>query len=483
MTDRREDGIEGEEESFADLLESFDSQAGDDVRVGEKIKGAIIAIGQDAVFVDTGTKSDGIVEKDELLDEDGQLPYKVGDLLELYVISNNGQEIRLSRALSGIGGLALLRDAYENGIPVEGKVKAPCKGGFQIEVLKRRAFCPISQMDLQYVANEDDYVGGTYQFLITQLEEDERNIVVSRRRLMEQEQKKIHAAFLEELREGDLLEGRVTKLMPYGAFVELIPGIEGMVHLSELSWSRVEKADEVLSPSDLITVKVIGISQGEKAGLPKIALSVKQVTGDPWETVEEQFQPAQEVKGTVRRCVKFGVFVEIAPGIEGLVHISEMSYRKRVLKPEDEAKTGQVVGVMIKDIDAKARRISLSMKDVEGDPWLEVGERYHVGQRLRGRIEKREGFGIFVSLEPGVTGLLPKSTLERSPDAQSLARLREGDTIAVTIQTINAEERKITLGPGDGGEETDWRAFTDKGASSMGSLGAKLKKALDAKNP
>lgn len=480
MTDEREDKIEREEESFADLLDSFDSQTGDDVRVGEKIQGEIIAIGQDAVFVDTGTKSDGIVEKDELLDEDGQLPYKVGDLLELYVISNNGQEIRLSRALSGIGGLALLRDAYESGIPVEGKVKAPCKGGFQVEVLKRRAFCPISQMDLQYIANGDDYVGGTYQFLITQLEEDERNIVVSRRKLMEKEQKKIHAAFLEELHEGDLLEGRVTKLMPYGAFVELIPGIEGMVHLSELSWSRVEKADEVLSPYDLITVKVIGISQGGKAGLPKIGLSVKQVTGDPWETVEEQFQPEQEVKGTVKRCVKFGVFVEIAAGIEGLVHISEMSYRKRVLKPEDVVKTGQVVGVLIKEIDAKARRISLSMKDVEGDPWLEVGESYHVGQSLRGRIEKREGFGIFVSLEPGVTGLLPKSNLDRSPNAQSIAKLREGDTIPVTIQAINADERKITLGPGDGGEETDWREFTDKG-KFMGSLGAKLKKALDTK--
>ena len=482
MIDNRDDGIEEGEESFADLLESFDSQAGDDVRVGDKIRGAIIAIGEDAVFVDTGTKSDGIVEKDELLDEDGQLSYKVGDLVELYVVSNNGQEIKLSRALSGIGGVALLRDAYESGVPVEGKVEAPCKGGFQVEVLKRRAFCPVSQMDLRYVENFDDYVGGTYQFLITQFEEDGRNIVVSRRRLMEQEQQKVHAAFLEDLKEGDIREGRVTKLMPYGAFVELIPGIEGMVHLSELSWSRVEKADEVISPYDVITVKVIGISQGAKGGLPKIALSVKQVTSDPWETVEEQFHPGQEVKGTAKRCAKFGVFVEIAPGIEGLVHISEMSYRKRIMNPEDVVKPGQVVGVMIKEVDPKARRISLSMKDVEGDPWLEVGERYRVGQIVRGRIEKKEGFGIFVSLEPGVTGLLPKSNLDRSPDAQSIAKLREGDTIPVIVHAINAEDRKITLGPGDGGEETDWQAFTGKG-KAMGSLGAMLQKALDAKKP
>jgi len=480
MTDRIENGVEGEEENFADLLESFDTQAGADVSVGDKIRGEIIAIGQDAVFVNTGTKSDGIVEKDELLDENGQFPHKVGDLLDLYVISNNGQEIKLSRALSGVGGLDLLTDAYENAIPVEGRVKAPCKGGFQVEILKRRAFCPISQMDLRYIEAPDDYVGETYQFIIMQLEEDARNIVLSRRKLLEREQKKIHDVFLEELREGNVLEGRVTKLMPYGAFVELIPGIEGMVHISELSWSRVEKASEVLSPLDLVTVKVIGIEKGEKTRIPKIALSVKQVTEDPWETVEAQFQSGQEVKGTVKRCVKFGAFVEIAPGIEGLVHISEMSYRKRVSKPEEVVKTGDVVGVMIKDIDPAARRISLSMKDVEGDPWLDVGERYRVGQTVQGRIEKREAFGIFISLEPGITGLLPKSNLDRSPDGRHIAQLREGNAIPVAIHAVDAEARKITLAPGDAGEETHWESFTDQG-KAMGSLGSKLKKAFDAK--
>ncbi len=480
MVNNIDDEIETEEESFADLLESFDSRAGDDIRVGEKVRGTIIAIGRDAVFVDTGTKSDGIVEREELVDEEGDLPYKIGDVLELYVTSNKGQEIKLSRALSGVGGLELLQDAYENGVPVEGKVKAPCKGGFQIEVMKRRAFCPISQMDLRYIENGDDYTGETYPFLITQFEYDGKNIVVSRRKLLEQEEKKNHDAFLKELREGDVLEGRVTKLMPYGAFVELIPGLQGMVHLSELSWSRVEKADQVLNPHDSVMVKVIGISKGEKGGHPKIALSVKQVSGDPWETVEQQFQPGQEVTGTVKRCVKFGVFVEVAPGIEGLVHISEMSYRTRVLKPEDLVKPGQVVGVKIKDIDAKARRISLSMKDIEGDPWLGLEERYHVGQTLSGRIEKHEDFGIFVSLEPGVTGLLPKNHLERSPDAQAISRIREGDTLSVTIRAINGKDRKITLAPGAAGEETDWQSFADEG-EAMGSLAAKLKEALDAK--
>ncbi len=480
MIDKIENGTEEEEENFADLLESFDLQKTDDLHVGEKIQGKIIAVSRDTVFVDTGTKSDGIVEKDELLDENGQFPYEIGDLLELYVISNNGQETRLSRALSGIGGRELLADAYENAVPVEGKVKAPCKGGFQVEVLKKRAFCPISQMDLRYIETPDDYVGETYQFLITQLEEDGRNIVVSRRILMEREQKKARDAFLGELREGDVLQGRVTKLMPYGAFVELVPGVEGMVHLSELSWSRVEKAGEVLSPFDPVTVKVIGIEHGGKAGLPKIALSVKQVTEDPWETVEEQFQPGLEVKGTVKQCAKFGAFVEIAPGIEGLVHISEMTYRKRVLRPEEVVKTGEVVGVMIKNIDAAARRISLSMKDVEGDPWLAVGERYRVGQTVHGRIEKKEPFGIFVSLEPGITGLLPKSNLDRSSDGQRIASLREGEAVPVVVHAVNAEERKITLAAGDAAEETNWRAFTGQ-SEVMGSLGAKLKKALDVK--
>lgn len=482
MSDHVNDENDSEEESFADLFESYDIQRDQDIEVGQKVHGEIIAIGQDTVFVDTGTKTDGIVEKEELLDEDGQLSCHVGDFLELYVVYNDGHEIRLSKALSGVGSTDLLRDAYRNEIPVEGKVKAPCKGGFHVDVMKRRAFCPVSQMDLQYIETPEDYEGQTYQFLITQFEEGGRNIVVSRRKLLEKERKEIYEAFFQELKVGALVEGRVTKMMPYGVFVELIPGIEGMIHISELSWSRVEKPEEVVNPYDPIAVKVIGIEKGKNSDQPRIALSAKQVTRDPWEGVEETFQTGQEVKGRVTRCVPFGAFVEIAPGIEGLVHLSEMSYRKRVVRSEDVVDPGDVVGVIIKDIDAPARRISLSIKDVEGDPWLEVGERYRVGQSIQGSIEKRESFGLFISLEPGITGLLPKSSLERSPDGAKFAKLREGESVPVIIQAIDKKGRKMTLAPGGNSGEADWRAFADKNRT-LGSLGEKLKKALDTKKP
>ncbi len=480
MSDKENGEYQNEEESFAELLESYDTGMGDDVRVGDKIRGEIISVSKDTVFVETGTKIDGIVEKEELLDENGEFPYKVGDLLELYVVSNNGNEIRLSRALSGAGGLDLLQDAYGSGMPVEGKVTGPCKGGFHVEVMKRRAFCPISQMDVAYIRTPDDYTGQSYQFLISQFEENGRNIVVSRKKLLEKEQKKARDAFLSEVKIGDVLEGRVTRLMPYGAFVALSEGVEGMIHLSELSWSRVEKPSEVINPEDLVTVKIIGMEQAEKTGQMKIALSLKQLTGDPWKTVEESFSPGQKVMGKVRRCVKFGAFVEIAAGIEGLVHISEMSYRKRIVSPEDVVSAGDVVSVMIKEIDAEARRISLSIKDVEGDPWVDVEERYRTGQMVEGRIEKKESFGYFVSLEPGVTGLLPNSTIEKSPEAGELGKLKEGDHIQVIVQTVNMGERKISLAPGDSGGEGDWHAFA-KTEKITGSLGDKLQKALNDK--
>ena len=322
-----------DEPSFADLFESYSADRKEDLRVGDKLEGPIVSIGMDSVFIDTGTKIDGVVEKAELLDDDGELPFAVGDSVTLYVVALNENEVRLSKALSGIGGQNQLREAFENRIPVEGRVKEPCKGGFHVEMMQRTAFCPISQMDVKYVQNPEDYIGEKYPFVIVQFEGNGRNIVVSRRKLLQVELEKAKEELLERLAPGTLIEGTATRLMPYGAFVELIPGLEGMVHISELSWSRLEKPDEVLQTGDPVTAKVLSIDKDPKSGQPKIALSVKQVTADPWESAAEQFHPGDKLKGKVTRCANFGAFVEIAPGIEGLVHISEMSYTRRVNKP------------------------------------------------------------------------------------------------------------------------------------------------------
>ena len=382
---------QNKESSFEYLLDSYTDGMKDDIQVGDKINGKIISIGRDTVYVDTKSKVDGAVEKAELLDENGEFLYKNGDALELYVVALNESEMVLSRALSGIGGINLLEDAFENAIPVDGTVREPCKGGFHVEVLQKRAFCPVSQMDVKYVENPDDYTGKVFQFLITQFEENGRNIVVSRRKLLETELVEVRKKFFKEVTVGDLHEGKVVKIMPYG------------------------------------------------------------------------------------------VFVEIAPGIEGLVHISEMSYVKRILKPEDVVNPGDIVNVVIKEIDPDKNRISLSIKDADGDPWADVNEKYSIGQSLEGTIEKKENFGYFIKLSSGITGLLPKSRIIKSYDPSSFEKKSEGETISVKIEEIHVDDRKITLDVADSVESSEWKTFSDDKEKPVGTLGEKLQQALNAK--
>jgi small subunit ribosomal protein S1 len=325
-----------------------------------------------------------------MLDKDKQLPYKEGDTLELYVVGLSEDEIRLSNAFSGVGSFDLLREAYENTVPVEGKILETCKGGLRVDVMGRKAFCPASQIDINFVENLEDYVGQTHPFLINQVDARDKNIVVSRRALLSKELEKSKKQFCTGLQNGDVLNGRITKLMPYGLFVELHPGVDGLVHVSELSWSRVEDPQTFGAIGEPVRVKVIDIERPDASENLKISLSIKQVTDDPWLSADDHFKVGDKVNGTVTRCAKFGAFVEIADGIEGLVHISEMSYQKRILKPQEIVTPGESVFVLVKDLDLANRRISLSIRDAEGDPWSEVPHKYSVGQRVEGVIEKKE---------------------------------------------------------------------------------------------
>lgn len=472
---------ETNDENFADLLESYSGGMRDGVQVGERVSGRIIAIGKDSVFFDTGTKVDGVVDKKELLDDNGELPYETGDTLELYVVAADETEIQLSRALSGIGGLHLLEDAYRNEIPVEGKITETCKGGFRVDLMHRRAFCPVSQVDIKYVDQPGDYVGETFPVIITQFEDGGRNIVVSRRKILEKEQKELEQAFLADLTLGAELKGTVTRLMPYGVFVELVPGLEGMIHISEMSWSRLERPDDVVKIGETIQVKVIGIEDDDRPDRKKIALSVKALSGDPWQSISDRFHPGDKIKGRVTRCAKFGAFVEIAPGIEGLVHISEMSYKKRIVKPEEIVRPGDTVEVMIKEYSTDDRRVALSIRDAEGDPWIEVPEKFRPGQVVEGTLEKKEKFGYFVCLEPGVTGLLPKSKISQATKPSAIEKLKEGNAITVVVDRVSVQDRKISLSPGDSANAQDWQKFAADRQSSMSSLGEKLKAAIDSR--
>ena len=484
MIDHQDDANNSKEkeESFAALLDAYGPGMQADINIGDKIRGKVISIGKDSVFVDTGTKIDGVVDKAELIDKEQQLELEEGDLLELYVVALTDDEIRLSRAMTGIGGVQMLKEAYEKAVPVEGKISETCKGGFRVEILQRKAFCPISQVDINFVENPSDYIGQTVNFLITTLEQNGKNIVVSRRALLAREQEASRKAFYKTLKVDRVLDGRVTRIMPYGIFVQLAEGVEGMVHISELSWSKVAKPEEVVKLADIVRVKIIRIEPDKRPGMLKISLSMKQLSDDPWNSADLQFQEGHKIRGKVTRCTNFGAFVEVAPGIEGLVHISEMSYIRRILKPEEVVSAGESVSVMVKEVDIQKRRLSLSIRDAEGDPWVDVSAKYTIGQALEGVLQKKEKFGFFINLEPGITGLLPKSKLGGTRQSSELQKLKEGDSIPVIIETINPGDKKITLIPGNLANEQDWQSFAGNSSASMGSLGEKLQQAMSKKD-
>ena len=482
MSEESKTGKEAETtEDFAKLVEDYPSDISGELNVGDKVSGKIVSIGQDTVFLNVGSKIDAGVDKNELLDEEGQLPFEEGDNLELYVVSVNQNEIVLSKALSGIGGLELLEQAYENSLPVQGKVKETCKGGLRVQVLQRSAFCPVSQIDSAYVEKPEDYVGNEYSFLINKLEGNGRNIVLSRRKLLEKEQKEQARAFEQEVQEGDILEGEVVRLMPYGAFVALDSGVEGMVHVSEISWSRIENPEDMLQVGGKVRVKMLSMERDKKGQL-KISLSMKQVTEDPWQSITEKFKSGDKVTGKVTKNMDFGSFVEIEPGVEGLVHISELSYTKRVTKPEEVVSVGDTVSVMIKEIDPEKKRIALSLRDAAGDPWLEVPQKYKAGQVVSAIVEKVERFGVFIQLEPGIIGLLPQSKLSKCNDPSFKSKMQEGNTVQVKIEEMQPEERRITLEPAASEETDDWKQFSGKKEKAVTNLGDKLQEAMHKKS-
>ncbi len=480
-----DDDLDREEEQsdeFAALLDEYMTDTGDEIRVGDKISGEVIAVGQDSVYVHVGGKEDGVVDKVELLDENGELTCRQGDRLDLYVVQAGDGEIRLSKAMAASGSADMLYEAQQSGVPVEGKVVETCKGGFRVRVMGRTAFCPVSQMDVSYIEDPETFVGQTLEFQIERVESGGRNLVVNRRRLLERLRAEAREAFLDRVAPGDVVTGRVIRLMPFGAFIELQAGVEGMAHISELGWSRVNDPAEAVSIGQELPVKILTIEKtGSKTGGLKISLSVKQAAEDPWKTVSQKYSAGDKVTGRVTRCAPFGAFVELSPGIEGLVHISEMSYVRRVVKAEDVVRPGDTVAVVVSSVDPVNRRLSLSIREADGDPWLTAADRFKVGQTVAGTLERKADFGYFVNLTPGVTGLMPKSKIETAPDAQALEKLKADAPVTVRIEAMDLDERKITLAPADGTDRGDWKPLAgdrpDR-TSGLGTLGEKLQEAL-----
>ena len=439
-----------ETESFAELFEAIPKTKDRRFTAGETISGRIVKISKDTIFVDLGGKSEGIAGAEEFLDKEGNLTVKEGDRIEMRV-SSTRDGIHLSKGIKvqGAEAVDILRDARQNQIPVEGRVTAVNKGGFDVDISGLRAFCPISQIDLRYCEKPEEHVNAKYQFRIMEIQEKGKNIVVSRRALLEEERAKKAQETLARLEVNAVLEGTVTKLMEFGAFGDL-GGIEGMVHVSEISHVRINRPSEVLSSGQTVRVKVLKI-ESDKKGRQKIGLSIKALEPDSWDK-GIGIREGEIIRGKVSRLTDFGAFVGVAPGVDGLVHISEISY-ERVSHPSALLHEGDMVDVLVTGVDPETRRISLSIKEAAikkqmGEPEEGAAKvSREVGQLLKGIVEDSKPYGLFVRLPQlgtKVRGLLPMEELKGSEKGDVKKRFPRGKEIQVEIIGID-EKGKIRL--------------------------------------
>ena len=370
------------DDDFAALFEA--SQQAKRIEKGQTIDGLIVAIGPEVALVSVGGKSEAVIEIDELKDDEGKLAVAIGDRIQAMVVSTSGG-LKLSRKLAlGAATARQLEDAFRAGLPVEGKVERPVKGGYEVRIARQRAFCPVSQIDTARNTDPAQHEGRVYQFRIIEYKEGGRNLVVSRRALLEEEQRAIADETRRSIVVGAVMTGRVTSVRDFGAFVDLGGGVQGLLHVSEMGWSRVSDASQAMNPGDEITVKVLRVDDDKQ----KIALGLKQLTDNPWSTVEARYEVGQVRTGRVTRVAQFGAFVELEPGIEGLIPLSETGVARDV-DLKKAFPVGANVEVVILEVDAPAGRMRLSSQAVLQAKEVEEVREY----TERGESASAEGFG------------------------------------------------------------------------------------------
>ncbi|MFH0825539.1 MAG: 30S ribosomal protein S1 [Pseudomonadota bacterium] len=429
----------GHEEDFAALFEASQAQ---DKRVyrDAKVEGTIVSIGEEWIFVDIGAKSEGSIAKEEFLDKTGQPTVQVGDPITAYVLNSREGEILLSVKMTAAASEEAVRGAYRSGVPVEGVVTAERKGGYTVTVLGKQAFCPFSQMDIHAGGTPQDYIGKRFSFRIAEYSEGGRNIVISRRALLEEEQAERVARLKQSLTPGDVVEGTVKNLVNFGAFVD-IGGIEGLIPMSELAWYRVENVGDILSVGDRVTVKILTLDWAGR----RISLSLKQTGVDPWSSVSERYAAGGALTGKVTRLANFGAFVELEPGIDGLVHVSEMGTGRRITHPKEVVTVGELVEVRVLSVDPEARRISLELAYASGGEEAESVPELMKGALVKGTVESVTDFGVFVGLPGRRTGLVHISESGCREKADMRKRFEPGSTIDVEILDVDPAGKRISL--------------------------------------
>ena len=424
---------------FAKLYEESLSYRG--FSEGEIVKAKVVAIRGNEAIVDIGYKSEGILSLDEFVRPSS---VKLGDEVEVLfetLDDEKGVAIVSKRKADRQKCWEKLMHSSSEGSVAEGRIFKKVRGGFMVDI-GMEAFLPASLVELKPPKNLDQYVGKTFSFVIVKINQNRKNIVVSRKDFLEREKEERRKRMIRDLEVGQVVKGRVKNITDFGAFIDL-GGIDGLLHITDISWSRIQHPSAVLSLGDELEVMVIGVDKEAE----KVSLGLKQITTNPWEAVEQKYSVGERVKGRVTNILPYGAFVELEEGIEGLVHISELSWTKRVSHPSEIVSVGQEIEACVLNIDKEARKISLGLKQMSASPWEHLEERYHVGDVVEGTVRNVTDYGIFVALDPGIDGLIHISDISWLKKINHPGEIvKKAQPIRAKVLSLDPDNEKISLG-------------------------------------
>ena len=430
-------------ESFAQLFE--ESLKTIETRPGSIVRGVVVAIDKDIVLVDAGLKSESAIPAEQFKNAQGELEIQVGDEVDvaLDAVEDGFGETLLSREKAKRHEAWItLEKAYEDAETVTGIINGKVKGGFTVELNGIRAFLPGSLVDVRPVRDTLHLEGKELEFKVIKLDQKRNNVVVSRRAVIESENSAERDQLLENLQEGMEVKGIVKNLTDYGAFVDL-GGVDGLLHITDMAWKRVKHPSEIVNVGDEITVKVLKFDRERT----RVSLGLKQLGEDPWVAIAKRYPEGTKLTGRVTNLTDYGCFVEIEEGVEGLVHVSEMDWTNKNIHPSKVVNVGDVVEVMVLDIDEERRRISLGLKQCKSNPWQQFAETHNKGDRVEGKIKSITDFGIFIGLDGGIDGLVHLSDISWNATGEEAVReYKKGDEIAAVVLQVDAERERISLG-------------------------------------
>jgi small subunit ribosomal protein S1 len=462
-------------ESFADLFEQSIKDI--DMKPGSIVTGTIVDIDSEWVTVNAGLKSEGVIERKEFIDETGEFSLQVGDEVKvaLDAVEDGFGSTKLSREKAKRAETwMVLEKAFENDEPVMGVINGKVKGGFTVDVNTIRAFLPGSLVDVRPVREVDHLMYKDLEFKLIKLDQKRNNVVVSRRAVLESANTVERDELLSNLQEGQSVKGVVKNLTDYGAFVDF-GGVDGLLHITDMSWKRIKHPSEIVNVGDEIDVKILKFDRERN----RVSLGLKQLGEDPWIEIKNRYPENTRVKAVITNLTDYGCFAELEEGVEGLVHVSEMDWTNKNIHPSKLVQLGDEVEVMILDIDQERRRISLGLKQCQQNPWDVFAEKYNKGDRISGNIKSITDFGIFIGLEGEIDGLVHLSDISwDEPGEQAVRQYTKGDKLDTVIIAIDPERERISLGIK---QLSDDPFANFAGANEKGSIVKGTVKEVDAK--